>query len=409
MKAQSLKSTYNKTLAGNLQSDIDSRRDSGVPLVLSQDLKKYYGTDKLSYEFISNHLGEGKAIEWEQGKEQADRDFSAIAHMNEMPASDIQSRVDSVKPVPGSPDYPKQKKTWEHAQKEADKILKDREIDPARAADQLDGPKAALSNYQKTPTTENAQNLVAARMEAQKYLEVDEAIVTPLTNQEASHLAKPFNNKGLLDPAGAANAALTKLREMVGGDDDALKRGVATILKQKGINENAAVMMSVALSKQNKAPASPVTPSNAPTAKPASVWPTYPTIDPSTGETVPGPMYDPSTGLRIGGPPDDYADRDTGLFDPKTAALIPHDRVKALFANPAAEADNFDKDFGPGASATYIQRQNELSRDKEVSLPPVTRPFVQPETGPDSGDPTATTTSDDDPYKPKDDEETGGQ
>jgi hypothetical protein len=214
MKAQSVKSTMNKSLNNVLSADIASRQESGVPVTLSPDLQRYYGTNQLSYEFVSNHLGEGKAIEWEQAKEQADRNYSGVAHMELMPASDIHDRVESLRPVPGSPDYVKQRLSFVHAQKEEDRILKLRESDPAKAADMLDGPKSALENYKKDPTPENGQALTAARMEAQKYLEVDDAVRTPLTNQEASHLAKPFNNKGLLDPAGAANAAMTKLREL---------------------------------------------------------------------------------------------------------------------------------------------------------------------------------------------------
>jgi hypothetical protein len=405
MKAQSAKSAYDKRLNETLTADIQSRRDTGVPVKLTPDLQKFYGTDQLSYEFVANHLGEGKAIAWEQEKEQADRDGGSVAHLAELPKSDIQDRIDSLKPVAGSPDYPKQVKTYEHAQKVQADILKLRDSDPAKAVESLPDVKNAKDAYAKDPSPQNMQILTNARMKAQDYLEVDDSVKTPLTNQEASRIAKVFTNKGILDPAGGAQAAIQKLKEAVGGNEDALNRGLSTILKQKNINETAQVLMSTELSRIQKQPAASISPSNAPTTPqktaPKSMFPTSQLAP--LGYDDYGRPIQPSLTPAEGGPPDEYADRDTGTFKYGQEEVVPADRVKQLMKNPAAEAAGFDREFGPGASASFVQKQQELSREGPGGtglLPPVTDPWA------DKGLPSPVSAEEDpDIYKPPKDEE----
>ena len=225
------------SLRGVIESDLASRINSGVPVKLTPDLQNYYGTQELSYDFVANKLGEGEAIKWEQDKARADRFYSAGANMKEMPEQQIYERLRSLAPKDGSPDYQQQIDVYNHALKEKDKVLADREKDPALAVQNLSGVKAAYEAYLKDPSLENGQKLAAARMEGQKYLGIDEAIWTPLTNAEGSRIAKGFSGKGSLNPAETAGGAVARLQSMLGGNEDYMKRALATVGRQQGVNE----------------------------------------------------------------------------------------------------------------------------------------------------------------------------
>ena len=261
MKRQDLHSSMVKKLKSVLSSDIDSTRASGTDVVLSKDLRDYFHTDKLSREFISNNVGLGDAITWQENKEEAYKVWAATANMSVSPTSVINQRLLALTPQDGAPDYDMQVKVYNAALKQAQAIDKLRKSDPAAAADAMPDVKAALDKVKANPNDLDAANaLVIERMKAQQYLGIPSPLQTPLTKDDAKIIGAPLYNRTLQTPQDQATQVVDSLRKALGNNPDWSARALETILRMKGINDVQARVTTQALIDAQLPPPAPLVP-----------------------------------------------------------------------------------------------------------------------------------------------------
>jgi len=126
-----------------------------------------------------------------QQREQAQKYHDATHDWDHVPVSEIADRVELLKPTPGAKGFASQQKYYQQAQKAAAAIAKQREADPAAAADKFDDVAAA----RKAVNISDPQSVAAlakARLKAQEVLGIPESARMPVTKQEAAAIGKPI-------------------------------------------------------------------------------------------------------------------------------------------------------------------------------------------------------------------------
>src|SRR4029077_20310627 len=86
MKAAAIAKAMQSSLDGRVKADIASTQLNGNGIQLPKELQDYYHTPgtELSYDLIANKLGTGKAIQWQQDKDFAQKIYNGGAHMEDM-------------------------------------------------------------------------------------------------------------------------------------------------------------------------------------------------------------------------------------------------------------------------------------------------------------------------------------
>lgn len=173
--------TEKATVNQLIQDDHSSILNTGTPM------------PDLTPERVGAALGPAKQQEFLQNREQAQRYHDATRDWSSIPASEIQARVETLKPAGGSAGFATQQKYYESAQKAAQTIIKAREADPAAAVNTFDEVKKAAQGVNANdPATVAA--LARARLKAQEVIGIPAANRMPITKQEAAALGKPIFN-----------------------------------------------------------------------------------------------------------------------------------------------------------------------------------------------------------------------
>jgi hypothetical protein len=390
MKGAAVRSDFDKKLKTTLQSDIDGIAATGKGAVLSKDMQDHFKTDKLSFDFVSNRLGTGAALTWQDSRQNAQKYYEATNNFNLMSAESILERLETLKPKEGSPNRPQEQKLFVAATKTWLEINKSRNADAAAAADKFPDVKAARdAAYADPNNVSKAQELVIARMKAMEFLGISSAVQTPITKDEARALAAPLT--ALTDPDTAHSIAATQVAKNVmrvtGNNPELATKAMETVLRQKNINKETVAVAAAQLQAAKDALRED------------------PTSDPFTDKTKltapknppPGGVgyHDPLTGYDMG---EGVLRREAsqtfdvlaesgggreGSFVPGRD-VIPSEYIKTLLANKDnQEVRNFfDETYGGGASKHFIDRGSEMSSSEGVQQPPVVA-VEQPQPPPD--------------------------
>lgn len=395
LKAQSIQTSMKHKLKSVIDSDVKNTLANGTDVQLSKDLQDYFHTDKLSYEFIANKLGTGDAISWQENKQYATKVHGAIDGMSSMPISAINERIASVKPMDGAPDYASQAKVYKDVLDYGTDIIKNRNNDPAAAADAMPDVAAAKKKAMENPDDPQAQQeLVFARMKTQQYLQVPDSLRTPLTTDEAHTLAAPLLDRANADPKAASQAVANGVLKFVGGNPDLAHRALTTVLKVKGINDETANLTAGALVVAQKPPPAPVVPTEPRT------WAEkmFGKVDPQkAAANIKDGYYDisgtgmPGTGGPSLGPSDDYADPPDAGFVAGTKFVDPGD-ITAL-RRGTKSADEIDASYGPGAARWILDQAGAMTTRHTV--PDILAPMPAP-----SEDDNKDASTPDNPFEP---------
>ena len=364
MKSAAIAQAMKVSLDGRVKADIASTQLNGKGIMLPKELQDYYHapTTELSYDLIANKLGTGKAIQWQQDKDFAQKVYNGGAHMEDMPRDVIIERLQGVAPDQNSPYFLDQQKVYNEVLKKAQAIEKERNADPAGYADKDPVVAQALQDARKDPSNqEKTQALITARMNRQQQLGIDPALQTPLSVSEAKVLAQPLLDRARPDRDSAGTEVANNIIKFVGGANaqgvpDLAHRALQTVLRTKNITDQQAAATADALvAAQHPAPA-PLVPNQ---GKPKNYDLSYMAKD--------GYYIDPSTGFpsQYGGPqgpPDNYADNPDaagGDFRPGTK-FVPASHIEQLRKDPSL-ADMFDNGgdgqdgYGRGAAKYFLE------------------------------------------------------
>jgi hypothetical protein len=408
MKGAAVKAEFDRKLKLTLDSDIKGMAATGQGVKLSKDMQDYFKTDKLSFDFVSNRLGTGTALTWQEGRESSQKYYEATNNFNLMSSESINERLDSLKPQPGTATYDKDQKLYVAATKTALEIYKSRNIDPSAAADKFPDVKAAKdASYADPNNAEKAQELVTARMKAQLFLGIPASIQTPITKDEARTLAAPLS--ALTDPDTTHSIAATQvarnIMKLTGNNPELATKAMETVLKEKNINKEtrqiAATQLQAAkdglLQDQSTSNLIPDEAKKSPAGATAGVAPPY-----AGGVSYHDPLTE--------GPPsfdtaaESYGGREGSFVAGRD--VIPADYIKTLLANKDSQEvkDFFNQAYGQGAAEHFISQGSELSSSAAANQPPVVATeqppnFAFPLPTPDTEDQTATDTSVPDPQE----------
>lgn len=164
-----------------LQDDEASVMSTGKPIA------------ELNSQRVEKALGPEAAATFTQNRQQAQRYYDETHDWEQIPADQVRTRLEGLKPQGGQAGYASQQQYFEAAQTKAKGLLKERDQDPAAAADRLpavqQAKQAALPN-----DPAGTQAVAKARMTAQAQIGIPESARTPITKAEALEIAAPLTN-----------------------------------------------------------------------------------------------------------------------------------------------------------------------------------------------------------------------
>jgi Phage tail lysozyme len=170
-------SAFDKAQLGRLiGDDVSSISRTGVGVAV--------GGQPIDYATVAKTFGEDKAQAWLEDKAFAKQAYDATNGLEHMHGDDMAQRLADLEPKAGETGYEAKAKIFDEATKQADKILKLRNTDPALAAED-----AYPELTQITDPVERAHK----RMDAQSALGIFEAGRNPLTRQEAQAISGRIN------------------------------------------------------------------------------------------------------------------------------------------------------------------------------------------------------------------------
>lgn len=225
-----------------------------VDLAVDADLKSMRNTgrgdDTLSEALVSDKLGSSKAAQWLDLRERNRSYFYATKDFDSLPPAEIHQRLNELSgqadAVAGTPGYPAALENYHEAQKQADKVLKMREDDPARAVESDDSVKTSMQMLDDTaPQTHQA--LVSARLHAQSIAGIPPNAQEPLTNAEARQIAGTLASIPANKQRDGVAAVIQSVSDRYGEHaDKVLTSIVGQFIKNKDLAELTAGLMKKA-------------------------------------------------------------------------------------------------------------------------------------------------------------------
>lgn len=196
------------------------------------------GLEDIDPKQVDELLGPGAIDEWQAKREVASRLWGATAGMETETPDQISARLATLEPKPGTEGFRDQEQIFQAATRKADAVLKARADDPAAAAEAAFPDVAQLASDADPQDPASVQAVVAARLQAQDALGLDEFARKPLKKAEALALARPVTMQH--DPRAQAQA-MAELVDQVnvayGPHADAVLRQV---LEAKGMDKDMA-------------------------------------------------------------------------------------------------------------------------------------------------------------------------
>lgn len=235
----------------------------------SVDLKRSIGDDLASLETkgvelkgltrerVATVLGEEAANDWEAERGRARKIHSALDGIETLPEGEVERRLQTLQPEPGSAGFVDDTRAYDRARKKADKFLEARRSDPALAVDVFDSVRQARASAEysdeggtRTVTPASAQAVVRARLAAQQELGIREPMA--VTRSEARTIARQLRFIGDEDAKGMERF----MRQMTTTYGDLADEVLASALQLENVNRDLAVIATDVIGKlaQGNAP-----------------------------------------------------------------------------------------------------------------------------------------------------------
>ena len=175
---------HEQKMRGLVKDDLASIRSTGIGLSIDDE--------ELTFDQVKGVLGEEFATNWQHNRQiQADL-FRATSGIDVMSASDMQAHLQGLEPKAGTSGFTDQMAIHDTAQKEAQRILKQRKEDPALAVDSAFDELKPLREKAYEGDLVAMEEMIKGRLEAQEALGISDYAKAPLTNSEALSLLAPL-------------------------------------------------------------------------------------------------------------------------------------------------------------------------------------------------------------------------
>nr|WP_321482720.1 phage tail tip lysozyme [uncultured Cohaesibacter sp.] len=213
-----------------VNDDVASKRKTGVGLSIDGQ--------ELSFDQVKSTLGEEFATKWQHDRQIASGIYNATASLDVMSASEMQSHLQALQPKAGASGFTDQATIHDTAQKEAQRILKQRKEDPALAVDNAFDELQPIREqaYEGDPVA--MEELIKGRLDAQEAIGISDYAKAPLTNSELASVAMPV--AGEVDRQ-TWNEMFAQLNETYGPYADEV---MAQILHWKGLHKDVAAAVT---------------------------------------------------------------------------------------------------------------------------------------------------------------------
>lgn len=199
---------------------------------------------------VARVMGREGLEQWRADRDRRFKTYSALTGIDELPEAEIDRRLDTLQPQPGTPGFADDMQNYTRARQKADKIVEARRADPALAVENISAVKSARANVQyvgtgdaKRVAPESAQAVVAARLAAQN----DLGIETPMavTRSEARVIARQLRVIGNEDES-RVEGFVKSLRSTYGDFADEV---LASTLQHEGVNRQLSILATDMLNK----------------------------------------------------------------------------------------------------------------------------------------------------------------
>jgi len=379
-----------KTALGELlKNDIRNIERFGTSAQMPPDMQKYFNapSGELTHEMIANKLGEAAAIQWEEDKLTAGKFHGVIADMDKMSRNAIVDRLDAAKPVPGSFDLIRQEKSYDRALKYAQGVMKERNDDPAAAAEAFPAVQDAKDQLRKAQdeqlqnpslagerkVTDLQTNLAGLRMRAQELLGIPAHEQTPVTNADAERIASVLLDRSNPNANKAADAVVKEIKAISGGNPDIERRAFDTILHVSGVVKEDREAVANRLTRANRPMAAGPDALDVDETQRREIKPRGPFIEEFANAMAGG-------GMGLADIPQEH------LPEPKEGAFVPGTKqldsghINELLTDPSVSGI-FDRMYGKGAS-DYVMND---ARTRGFPIGPPSTYADNPEFIPDVG------------------------
>lgn len=337
--AQNAQANETATVRSLMKDDEASILAQGAPL------------GQITPERVSAALGPTAAEEFARGRAQAVAFHDATNDWSQIPIEEIRARLGTLKPAAGAPGFENADRLFSVAEKQAQAIQKERQTDPAAAADRTPEVRAALQGA-SLDKPESYQAVAKARAIAQERLRIPEETRTLATKDELRTLWKPVAQALASGDDDQAHDALKVTMEKIGtafGDENR-KKVAGQMLAEAGASKAAAAMSMDILDELSR--------SRLPSKAQAKAYDQAKqqeqvrsnTIDWSPGRPRDAILDQAGTDYQTAGP----ADLGPAASYPTPTAQA----IEILRSNPSPEriaAFNRPDRFGPGAAETVLK------------------------------------------------------
>lgn len=214
---------------------------------IADDIASIEATGKevqgLTRDTVTSVLGDKGVAEWEAQRERARRTYTALNGIETLSEAEVEQRLKSLEPAPGSPGFAEDMKTYQKADAKAKKFLEARRADPALAVDAFDAVRQvrAAAEYEgdgerRTIKPESAQAVVRARLAAQNQLGIPEPMA--VTRSEARTIARQLRYIGDDDAKGMERF----VRQLQATYGDYADEVLVSTLQLENVNRDLAVL-----------------------------------------------------------------------------------------------------------------------------------------------------------------------
>lgn len=261
-----LAQTENEILQSERQAEVSRRQEAAaIQTAIGDDLASMERTgqgvpaERLSRERVATVMGEEGARAWEIQRSRAKRVHDALSGIESLPEGDIERRLQSLQPQPGSEGYVEDQQAYDRARQRADAIRVARAKDPALAAESISAVQEARRALQyegdetrRAPTPESLQALVRARVAAQRQLGISN--IHPITVTEGRAIARQLRTIGEDDGVGLERFMTTLRRNYGEFADDVLVSSLehANVSRDLGVAAHAVLTRLMTASNQQE-------------------------------------------------------------------------------------------------------------------------------------------------------------
>lgn len=203
----------------------------------------------LTTERVKDALGPQAAAEFESNRKQAVEFNHQTSDWDQIPVEQIRARLDALRPAPGTAGYDSAQQYFSIAEKQAAAVQKERQTDPAAAADKTPEVRAALQGA-SLDKPESYQAVAKARAIAQERLRIPEDLRVPMTRAEAQQVAKPLElaQQGG-DPREIRDVLTDTVKQLQSGFGEQSDTALQQVIKEAHIGRAGAEMAAVVLRK----------------------------------------------------------------------------------------------------------------------------------------------------------------